>query len=111
MASRSEQQFWKWFHDHEEELFHFQSERDEIFHSLSEALERVYEGLTFEVGPVEDGRRELVISADGIREAFPAVKSLCENAPELPRWKIIPFRPRRSPIDTIHVKELTLQPD
>jgi hypothetical protein len=111
MAIRPESQFWKWFNEHEDELFHFESERDPIFRSLSDALERYDDGLTFEVGPVEDGRRELVISADGMRESFPAVVTLCESAPELPRWKVIQFRPRRAPIDTIHLKDLTLSPE
>ncbi len=111
MSIRPESLFWKWFHEHENELFHFENERDVIFRSLSDALERVHDGLTFEMGPIEEGLRELVISADGIRDAFPAVVSLCEAAPELPRWRIIQFRPRRSPIDTIHLKDLTLNPD
>jgi hypothetical protein len=55
--------------------------------------------LTFEFGPIEDGRREFVISADGIREPFPEVEALYKGAPSLPRWKFIKFRPRRKPND------------
>ncbi len=111
MAIRPETSFWKWFQDHEEELFRFENERDSIFRSLAEALERVQDGLTFEIGPVENGIREIVISADGIRELFPAVETLCRAAPDLPRWKVVSFRQRRLPIDTIHLRDLTLRPE
>jgi hypothetical protein len=58
--------------------------------------------LTFEFGPEENGRREFVVSADGIREAFPEVERLYAAAPSLPRWKFIKFRPRRTPSDVTY---------
>lgn len=62
-------------------------------------MHAVNQHLTFEFGPKIEGRRDFVISADGIREAFTAVEALYAAAPELARWKFIKFRPRRSPCD------------
>jgi len=44
---------------------------------------------------------EFVISAGGIRAAFPAVYALYDNAPVLPRWTWVKFRPRRLPIHDV----------
>jgi hypothetical protein len=60
---------------------------------LAKQLKKVNKGLSFLFGPVVDGRREFIISADGIRERFPAVKTLVSAAPDIPGWKIIAFRP------------------
>jgi hypothetical protein len=65
-------------------------------------LHSVQSDLTFEFSPVrEDGRREFVISAGGIKAAFPSVEALYAAAPKLPKWTIVKFRPRRSPINDL----------
>ena len=66
---------------------------------LSAEMHKLNPSLTFEFGPIEDGKREFVISADGVKEAFPQVEALYAAAPSLPRWKFIRFRPRRKPMD------------
>jgi hypothetical protein len=87
--------FWEWFLQHEEDLFDFERDREAIFDQLADELQRVHPDLTFEFGPVENGRRDFVVSASGIREAFPAVQALVAAAPALNRWNVIAFRPRR----------------
>jgi hypothetical protein len=62
-------------------------------------MHKLNPSLTFEFGSVENGKREFIISADGIGEAFPEVEALYATAPSLPRWKFIRFRPRRTPMD------------
>ena len=71
----------------------FESDQEEIFDELADQMRQVHPDLTFEFGPVIDGKREFVVSADGIRAAFPAVKNLVDAAPSLEEWIIIPFRP------------------
>lgn len=95
-----EQLFWRWFQSNEPRLFDFEKDQERIFDELRTQLHKVGPGLTFEFGPKEGGIREFVISADGIKDVFPAVIGLADAAPALPRWKIIKFRPRRdqSPI-------------
>ena len=95
----AEMDFWNWFQRNDEALFNFESDREAIFDQLTNEMHKVHPSLTFEFGPKSDGRREFVISADGIREAFPKVESLYAAAPDLSHWKLIRFRPRRPPLD------------
>jgi hypothetical protein len=92
--------FWNWFVKHEPELFNFdpdrEAERERLFDELASELGKVDPDLTFEFGP-QDTRREFVVSAAGIKRAFPEVVSLVAAAPTLERWQLIAFRPRRSP--------------
>jgi len=94
-----EQEFWKWFQKNETNLFAFEKNRDAVFNGLGTQMNKVHKSLTFEFGPVENGQREFVISADGIKDAFPAVERLYAAAPKLDRWVFIKFRPRRDPMD------------
>jgi hypothetical protein len=55
----------------------------------------VHRDLTFEFSSVTDGRREFIVSAGGIKIAFPEVLTLVGDAPALPRWQIIAFRQRK----------------
>ena len=74
-------------------------DQERTFDRLSAELHKVEPHLTFEFGPKDKGRREFTISADGIRDAFPAVERLYAAAPALSRWKIQKFRQRREPSD------------
>ena len=110
-----EQGFWQWFLANEARHHTFDprdvSGREPLFNELSKRLEAVHADLTFEFSPVfDDGTRELVISADGIKAAFPAVEALCEAAPSIPRWRIVKFRPRRTPILPIRIPGLEIDP-
>jgi len=99
--------FWQWFDAHQDELFDFEVDQERIFGNISEQLVRVHPKLTFEFGPKTD-RREFVISAGGIREAFPAASSLVAAAPKLDRWRITAFRPRRTPINSVQIGEICI---
>jgi hypothetical protein len=92
--------FWSWFVKHESELFNFdpvrEAERERLFNELASELGKVDPDLAFEFGP-KDVRREFVVSAAGIKRAFPVVVSLVAAAPTLERWLLIAFRPRRTP--------------
>jgi hypothetical protein len=105
-----EQRFWAWFQQNDELLFDFERDRDRIFAALTAALEAVASDLTFEFGPHSDGRRDFVISAGGIRSAFPAVNALAAAAPILPRWNVVAFRQRRARILGVKIGGLTALP-
>jgi hypothetical protein len=94
-----EQAFWTWFESNEAALFDFEADQERIFDQIGTELHKIDPALTFEFGPKSNGRREFVISADGIRSAFPKVEALYAAAPTLPRWKFIKFRPRRTAAD------------
>jgi hypothetical protein len=94
-----EQEFWKWFQKNETSLFTFETNQPVVFDRLATQMQKVQESLTFAFGPVKNGKREFVISADGIKTAFPAVEQLYASSPKLDRWIFIKFRPRRTPMD------------
>ena len=91
-----EAQFWAWFKKNQDMLYHFERDHQRTFDKLNAAMSKVHPDLTFEFGQEENGKREFIISADGLKDAFPAVESLYASAPSLPRWTFIKFRPRRS---------------
>lgn len=96
-APKHEEEFWTWFQKHEDELYNFEKDTENVFDRLSTALGKIDKNLTFEFGPVrEDGKREFVISAGGIKASFPKVEALYSSAPKLDRWVIVKFRPRRA---------------
>jgi hypothetical protein len=99
--------FWNWFIHREPELFDFnatrESEREAIFIEIASQLHKVDPDLTCEIGPNGRPKREFIISADGIKRAFPAVVSLVGAAPPLERWQITAFMPRRSPISAMEI--------
>jgi hypothetical protein len=105
-----EQAFWKWFLDHEDELMHFERDREAVFDALAAELQNVNPDLTFEFGPERDDCREFVISAAGIKSSFPAVESLAAAAPKLKRWTITAFRPRRPVGNIIEFADLRVDP-
>jgi hypothetical protein len=96
----AEEQFWKWFVEYEMQLFHFETDRERIFDQLAAELRKVDPDLVFEFGP-QGTKREFVVSAGGLKRAFPAVASLVAAAPTLARWQVIAFRPRRAPISHV----------
>ena len=86
--------FWQWFKQNEDGLFNADFE-EAIFDHVATRLQQVDPNLTLELGP-KCSQRDFIISAGGIKSSFPAVESLVDSAPELPRWNVISFRPRRS---------------
>ena len=89
-----EAKFWKWFEKNSPRFQAFEADRDQLIPLLSEQLSRYKEGLTFEVGVENEGVRDLVISADGVRDLFYAVHKLTEFSPQIPGWRVVAFRPR-----------------
>ena len=94
-----EQGFWKWFQKNENEFFNFEQDQENIFNKLAARMSKVNDNLTFEFGPITDvGKREFVISAGGIKAAFPLVESLHSAAPNLEKWVFMKYRSRRVPL-------------
>jgi hypothetical protein len=94
-----EADFWQWFRRHQALLFDFEKDQERMFNELAAQMHKVHPDLTFEFGPKQQGKREFVISADGLRGAIPAVERLAAAAPALNQWTIVKFRPRRPPFD------------
>jgi hypothetical protein len=88
--------FWDWFQRNSDRLVRFEDDQEALFLELNAELLRVHKGLTFEIGPLEGGKREFIVSADGVRAVFPAVQQLVAAAPAMPSWTVIAFRQRKS---------------
>ena len=102
-AASSEEKFWKWFVKNQDMLFEFEKDQENIFDRLAAEMKKVHPELTFEFSPVlKTGKREFVISAAGIKDAFPAIEALYDSAPNLPKWIFIKFRPRRKPLNDLN---------
>lgn len=107
-----EERFWQWFASRQADYFALrQQDQHRLFAALEEELHRIHEDLTFQFGPVTDGRREFIISAGGIDAAFPAVDSLVQAAPDLPQWQVIAFVQRSPAKLTISYRSASLHPD
>jgi len=109
----AEEKFWRWFRKNEATLFDFELDRERVFDKLSIALQKVHQNLAFEFGPKNDQgtKREFVISACGIRDAFSSVVALATAAPPLDRWQVTAFRPRRWPLNSIQIADTKIDPD
>jgi len=101
-GATQEEMFWKWFQINENSIFNFENDREKIFHELSGKMHKIHPDLTFEFTPIrENGKREFVITAGGIKTAFPSVEKLYKSAPNIKRWHFIKFRPRRNPLNNL----------
>ncbi len=104
-----EKRFWKWFLEHEDEFFHFEHNQEKLFNPTLVKLQDIQPDLVFEIGPELDGKREFIISANGLKEGFSSVIEVIKASPETDRWIIIPFRQRKKNLDIeIQLGDLTL---
>jgi len=106
----AEKDFWSWFVQHEAELFNFEVDQENIFDQLAFQLGKVHKDLTFEFGP-KTVPREFVVSAAGIKAAFPAVVSLVGAVPPLEKWQVTAFRPRRTLSNTVEFRGKRVDPE
>lgn len=103
--------FWTWFIKHSDEFFHLDENNVEpLFKKLSKQLAKINRDLTFEFSvELMDGKREFIISADGIYSTFPDVINLVEAAPKLDHFIITAFRQKGKEF-TIQYNEVELDP-
>jgi hypothetical protein len=94
--------FWRWLAEHRKDI-HREIEgpgaptsQDWSILQLSRRLREVDAGMVHEIGMADPATIELIISADGIKDVFPAVIDLVKSAPPLDGFKITAFRPRIS---------------
>lgn len=104
--------FWKWFEKNEQAFYEMDPYDEELFDQLAGQLHKIDENLAFEFSPVKpNGKREFIISANGIKDAFPAVEKLHEAAPAIERWIWIKFRPRQLPLFNIEMAGKKVDPN
>lgn len=104
--------FWKWFLEHENQFFHYEQYHTKLLEETLSKLKDIHPDLVFEIGPEFDGKRELIISSNGLKEGFTSVIELVHSSPELDRWLITPFRQRKKDLDIeIQIEDITLSPE
>jgi hypothetical protein len=107
--------FWIWFEKNSQDYYQLKEEKlNSLFYKLDKQLSKINEDIAFEFSAdLIDGKREFIISADGILSAFTDVIDLVEKAPKLDGFKIIAFRPKSDvdDISTIEYEDISLGPD
>jgi len=92
------ERFWNWFNKNQNKFLFLteitESEKDKLMAEFLSELHKFNEEIYFEMGGhPNDEKIELIISAEGILEHFPAVEKLTSCAPEFKNWEIIAFKP------------------
>jgi len=107
--------FWIWFEKNSQDYYQLKEEKlNSLFYKLDKQLSKINEDIAFEFSAdLIDGKREFIISADGILSAFTDVIDLVEKAPKLEGFKIIAFRSKSNvdDISTIEYEDISLGPD
>ena len=98
-------EFWQWFESNIDRFNRFEDDQQSLMRELSAQLHQIDDNLVYEISSANSGMRELVISADGIKESFTSVVALSKAAPEIKGWTITAFRPR------VDIAEFTLRFD
>lgn len=107
-------EFWKWFVSIEEVLYkNIEVKADYYVPLIQEKLELIHEDLAFEISEIlENQKREFILSADGIYQAFDAVIDLYETRPQMNRFDIVKFRQKEGVLQhSIELDGLTLSYD
>jgi hypothetical protein len=90
-------EFWDWFiANNARYLFIHEVEpalQQTFLAELADKLHVFNRNLFFLVGGNPDEDMELVITAEGNRKYFDKVEELVNAAPEIPRWKVLAFKP------------------
>ena len=81
--------FWTWFQ--RSDLLDLDGE--ELIKRVSPKLRKVKDSLVLEVGPPDQRPRELIFSADGLRENVDSIELLVDAAPDQTEWTFTRFRP------------------
>mgnify|MGYP001594626882 CR=1 FL=1 len=87
--------FWKWFTETAETL-RAESDLRKTMERITGELAKAYQGVLAEIGSDGDDRL-LVLSADGIKDLFPAVQELYAARPIVKGWTIVAFRQPAKP--------------
>ncbi len=99
-----EQKFWDWFCDNSEKYYSSSRSDENLLKELSDKLKQIDTNFCFEMSSVmKNGKRELVISADGIKTSFPKLVDFVALAPDLEKWEIFPFRQRTKLPDDMQI--------
>ena len=82
---------------------------ENLLDQLEKKLHKVNKELVFKFSAeLVNGKREFIISADGLEEAFPSVIELVDRAPELKGFNIIAFRQPSQEEYSVSIDDISL---
>lgn len=92
------EKFWNWFNKKQNKFLFLsdvsQREKDNLLQEFLLELHQYNENIYFKIGGhPNDEKVELIISAEGDLEQFPAVEKLTSYAPKYKNWEVIAFKP------------------
>lgn len=106
-----EARFWAWFQENSRRLQDLETTRGSpLAQELGQRIEAFHPDLSFDLWGRPGKARELILTADGNLNAFPAVQVLGSAAPSLPGWTVTLFRPRRGTDVEINYDGFNLNP-
>jgi len=90
----SPEQFWAWFTANEARFRGIRRlDNEPLLDEILSHLHAYSERLFFMIGGDPDRPTELIVTAEGDKRAFGAVRALVDAAPKLAGWKFIAFKP------------------
>jgi hypothetical protein len=111
--ARNPKRFWDWFSYHEKEFYDINEENmNRIFDKVVKYLEKYNKYIGFEfTSELQDGKRELIVTADGVEELFDTVFTLVNAAPEKlkDRWIFTALRQPSNQELNINYQGITIQ--
>lgn len=99
--------FWNWFLEHELECF---EQPGQQLTTLRTQFRRVHEAVGVEIESFGADQKRLLLTANGVREALPAVQIAGEEAPPLRLFELTLFRQPALTLDPVSIKDVTLNP-
>lgn len=110
---RIEEEFWSYFQENTLILQRNQlkdgSSRS-IHDKLQQKLELIHPHIEIEFQLNQEVHPQVIFTANGFEEAFPAISRLLNFAPNLDPWQIVPFRQRSDYSDGVEFEGLVLKP-
>lgn len=105
--------FWNWFTENEETYFQLDEDNlEKNMNQLYSRLQKMNKDFAYEFShELIDGKREFILSADGMVESFDDVMELYESAPELEKFELIAFRQPSDSEVKIDFGDITLTRD
>ncbi len=98
------EKFWSFFLENEDALFDIENYPEAALEGLDDHLRKIHSNLSFEFGPVVNGKREFVISPSGISDAISVVEKLYDVRPPLERWDIKKFKQRKDDLADLELR-------
>lgn len=95
----AQQRFWDWFRHNDQRIAKDMQSGDmpriqAALNDVDSRLQQANPGLSFLFGSKDkEGRYDFVVTADGNKEYFDAVKQFVKTSPKLDGWKLTAFRP------------------